>query len=105
MEDSSGHEDGVKRRRSQVKGQKPQKASVKTAERSGRQTTEEGRQSSVGVVGFGLPAALRLAQVGRIRPCISRDVMRARAGVKPCDVCPAALGRGRPVAQGNSVLP
>ena len=31
------------------------------------------------VVGFGLPAALRLAQAGRIWPCISRDVMRRRA--------------------------
>jgi hypothetical protein len=36
-----------------------------------------------GVVGFGLPAALRLAQVGWIWPCISRDVMRVPRIVKP----------------------
>ena len=43
---------------------------------------EDGVPSNDGVVGFGLSAALRLAQVGRIWPCIRRDVRRARPRVK-----------------------
>jgi hypothetical protein len=56
-----------------------------------------------GVVGFGLPAALRLAQVGRIWPCISRDVIRVPRIVKAraAGAAVSACGAGGPDGRGR----
>jgi hypothetical protein len=63
----------------------------KRSEDGGMRMEEEGQRAAGG--GFGLPTALRLAQAGRIWPCISRDVMRVPRIVKPARGQAAVIGR------------